>query len=126
MSDIETWLTEKVPRIHNWANREERFQNCGFHYEFWTCGTFAPDALQRLAAAKAGTDRYKAGWKDGPEVRQYTSRLKPNAVLDMLDQHFFNHPVARIERQYDVPADCKTVLLDLPLGDLIEEADREL
>lgn len=121
LADIETWLTDKVPRIQNWATREERFQGCKFHYEFWTCGTFAPDALQRLAAAKADTSRYQIGWRDGAEVRQYAARLKPKAVLDMLDRHFFNHPIARIERTYDAPSNTKPVEVDVPLGDFVDD-----
>lgn len=120
LQDVETWLTEKLPRIHGWAANEARFQDCTFHYEFWTCGTFAPDALQRLAAAKAATSRYAIGWKDGTAVRQYAARLKPKSVLNMLDQHFFNHPLARIERKYDAPADTRMVEVDTPLGDHVE------
>lgn len=123
LADVETWLIEKVPRIHSWATREERFQGCAFHYEFWTCGTFAPDALQRLAAAKAETSRYAIGWKDGPEVRQYAARLKPKAVLNMLDRHFFNHPLARLERRYDAPPETRTVEVDVELGDFAESPE---
>lgn len=120
LDDVETWLTTKVPRIHNWAVRQDRFQECSFHYEFWTCGTFASDALQRLAAAKAEIGRYAIGWKDGPDVRKYAARLRPKSVLNMLDQHFFNHPLARIDRQYDAPSNTKALGVETEGGNLLE------
>lgn len=123
LDDVETWLTTKVPRIHNWAVRQERFQGCNFHYEFWTSGTFAADALQRLAAAKAEISRYAIGWKDGPAVRQHAARLKPKSVLNMLDQHFFDHPLARIDRQYDTRPETKTLCFEVRQGDHLADPE---
>jgi len=115
--DIEHWLTERVARIHRIISQEERFEGCEFHYEYWTCGRFAPDALQRLENAKERTMRYAIGWRDGPAVRKYVAQLRPKAVLQMLDDHFLNHPIARVEAAFDASADSADLVVEVQRGD---------
>lgn len=118
LDEIEKWLTTRVPRIQSWATRQERFQGSAFHYEYWTCGTFSPEATARLEEARDKTGRYHIGWKDGAAIRKYAARLKPKAVLQMLDDHFFSHPIARVEARYDAPAETKAVSIATAPGDL--------
>ena len=117
LDEVETWLI-KVGRIHSSLSAEERFQGCAFHHEYWTCGGFSAEALQRLERARAETKRYAIGWKNGPEVRKYAARLKPKAVLQMLDDHYFKHPIARIDQRYDGPAEPVGFAVSEPLGEL--------
>lgn len=117
LDEVESWLT-KVGRIHASLSAEERFQGCDFHHEYWTCGGFTPEALQRLQRAKDETRRYAIGWKDGPAVRKYAARLRPKAVLQMLDDHYFKHPIAQIDARFDAPAETIAVSVPAPLGDL--------
>ncbi len=124
LAEIETWLTEKVPRMHRWVQWQDRFQGVAFHAEFWTTGTFSPEALARLESAREATQRYRIGWKDGAEVRRYATRLRPTSVLDMLDKHFFNHPIARTERRFDAPDATKAFAVPSTLGDLLEPPSR--
>ncbi|HEY3796708.1 MAG TPA: hypothetical protein VGL58_00010 [Caulobacteraceae bacterium] len=104
LAAVEHWLTERVARIHDELRFEDRFQSADFHYEFWTTGDFAPDALARLEEAKANTKRYTVGWRDGPAVREYASRVRHKEVLKMLDDHYFNHPIARLSKRYNARA----------------------
>jgi hypothetical protein len=116
LDEAEHWLTDRVPCIHRAVSPEERLQGCDFHYEYWTCGTFAPDALKRLEDAKVRTGRYAIGWKDGPAVRKYVTRVRPKSVVQMLDDHFFNHPIARVEARYDTPPDAADLAVEVELG----------
>jgi hypothetical protein len=96
LADVDMWLRKRVSRIHAALARETRFQECEFHYEYWTCGTFAPDALAVLEDARRNTRRYTIGWKDGDAVREYVAKVRPKAIAEMLDQHFLRHPLAAL------------------------------
>jgi len=122
---VDKWLKTRIPRIQGWAQQQERFQGCKFYYEYWTCGTFSPEALVKLQEASDRTTRYQIGWKDGPEVRKYAARLRPKAVLQMLDDHFFSHPVARIESRYDAPSETVDLKIPTPLGELSETSAKK-
>lgn len=113
-------VTEKVPKVHRWVQWQERFQGVEFHAEFWTTGTFSPEALERLEKARDGTRRYHIGWKDGVEVRHYAARAKATSVGKMLDEHFFNHPIARTEQRFDAPDATKTFVVPQTFGSLLE------
>ena len=114
---IEKWLAEKVPLIHRVLRRESRFRETSLHFEFWTCGSFSEEALMRLENAAAHTRKYTLGWKDGAAVRAYAARVRPKAVAEMLDQHFFAHPLAGLEGGIDL---APPTISDIDLGDLFD------
>ena len=62
----EHWITDRVPLAHRRLRREQQFQECEFHFEYWTCGSFAPDALAHSCAkAVSRTKKYALrleGW----------------------------------------------------------------
>jgi len=120
---IEDWLTQRVARVHRVLAAEARFRNCAFHYQYWTCGSFAPDALALLRKMAGQTKKYSIGWKDGQAVRAYASRVKPKAILDILDQHFFKHPITKFQKrnrsiEMDATAPSKPKWLDEEFEDL--------
>ena len=97
--------------MHRALSREQRFQQCAFHYEYWTCGSFAPDALALLKKSAGRMKKYAIGWKNGNAVRAYVAKIKPKAVANMFDQHFFQHPIAISNRRNrairHAPANCR-------------------
>ena len=109
--------------MHAALKNEDRFQGCAFHYEYWTCGTFSPEAIVFLDAAGSKTKKYKAGWRDGPGVRAYAADVRPGTVVKVLDEHFFKHPLGRADRKYDGSAAIREVTLDMELDELGEDAD---
>ncbi len=121
---IEHWLTERVARIHRAISQEERFGGCDFHYEYWTCGTFAPDALKRLQEAKERTGRYAIGWKDGPAVRKYVEKVRPKSVVQMLDDHFLNHPIARVEARHARPPEPADLAIEAEVNEFVPAPSR--
>ena len=114
---VDKWLHERVPLIHRVLRCKERFQECTFHFEFWTCGSFSDESLEMLQGAAACTRKYKLGWRDGKDVRTYAARVRPKGIAEMLDQHFFAHPIARLDRA--VPAG-PTIIGDIDSSALIK------
>lgn len=91
--EVKTWLI-RVDRIHRFHRAEDRFQGCTFGFELWTTGGFDVEALTLLKREKAKRRKISLGWRDGPSVRDYAKRAKRKAVLDSLDEHYFNHPLS--------------------------------
>jgi hypothetical protein len=90
---IDRWLTKKIPVIRSALMAETRFRNVQFSFEYWTSGRFAPDALQRLQKAQRETSKYDIGWRDGPGVVQYASEKRLRSMVDILRQHYTQHPL---------------------------------
>jgi hypothetical protein len=111
---IEHWITNRVPLLHRALSREPRFQECAFHYQYWTCGSFTPDAVALLNGAARRTKKYAIGWKDGDAVRAYVAKVRPKAVAKMFDQHFFQHPISLFDKRYGASTEISK-LSDAPL-----------
>jgi hypothetical protein len=97
LNETETWLTQKVPVIHNALRSEARLAGFQFTFQLWTTGGFHPDALARLKNAKKLTKKYEIAWKDGPGVREQAGQLAAPGVAKILDEHYFKHPLTEVE-----------------------------
>jgi hypothetical protein len=113
LNAMEHWITDRVPVMHGALKQESRFKGSKFYYEYWTCGSFAPDAIAYLEKVSAKTKKYALGWKDGPAVRAYAAKIRPSTVLKVLDEHYFKHPIARVEKKYDGAAALREATLDM-------------
>jgi hypothetical protein len=113
LSAVEHWVTDRVPVMHAALKNEGRFQGCKFNYEFWTCGSFSPEAIAFLEKVAAKTRKYALGWKDGPAVRAYAAEVKPSTMLKVLDEHYFKHPLAQIDKKHDGNAALRKITLDI-------------
>ncbi len=92
--EVEQWLTKRIPTINAAHRAEERFSDSAMHHEFWTSGSFHPEALQLLNKAKATTTKYVIDWKDGSAVREYAKEVKSPGIRKMLDEHYFKHDLS--------------------------------
>lgn len=110
---VQHWLNDRVPVMQGALKNEARFSGCKFHYEYWTCGTFSSDAIAFLERAAAKTRRYSIGWKDGPAVRAYAAAVRPSTVLKVLDEHYFKHPLSRIDQKHDGNAALREAMLEM-------------
>lgn len=95
--EIKKWL-ERVGRIYRYYRAQGRFQGCQFGFEFWTTGQFEKDALLLLMKEKKRRVKITLNWRDGPQVREYAKKANNKSILDTLDQHYFKHPLADLER----------------------------
>jgi hypothetical protein len=94
--EIDKWLSEKLPVIDRAHRQQERFDGTALRFEFWTTGTFEPEALALLEDAKRKIRRYEVAWKDGSAVRDYAKGLKAAGIRKILNEHYFSHPIARL------------------------------
>lgn len=126
LADVEEWVKEKVPGINTWI-KSSQLANHKVSFEFWTTGRFAPEALELLASATKATKKYAISFREGPEVRQYAAALPGSGILKVLDEHYFNHPIARFDRRYDGSSRIEELGLSILEGDLSEiDADDDV
>lgn len=96
--EVEDWLKRCVPRIYKYHRSQERFQSSTLCFEFWTCGTFHPNALITLKDAASRITKYKIAWKDGLAIREFAKDIDKPGIRKILDEHYFNHPVAKMAK----------------------------
>ena len=92
-TEVEKWIT-RVGRIHAHHRQEARFQHHEFFFELWTTGEFDQDATQLLKAEKKRRVRINLGWRDGRKIREYAKKANRKSILDTLNEHYFQHPLA--------------------------------
>ena len=94
--EISDWLERRVPIINSAHRFERRFDNSSTRFEFWTCGTFDEDTLSLLQIAKDRTRKYGIDWSDGLAVRQYAKGMIAPGIKKVLNEHYFDNPLAAI------------------------------
>ncbi len=98
LTDVNRWLTEKIPTINDSIRHQERFSSSKVRFELWTTGQFHADAIKALKEAKRKTKKYEIAWLNGSEVRQYADKIKAPGIRKILDAHYFDHPLAKFVR----------------------------
>jgi hypothetical protein len=94
-SEVEEWLTRKVPKIRSWIISESRFSGFDLHFEIWTSGIFSPDALEFLKSSKDKIRKYNIAWKEGSQVLQTARDQHETRIVDLLSEQFLRHPLAK-------------------------------
>jgi NADH:ubiquinone oxidoreductase subunit 3 (subunit A) len=107
LSEVEKWLTQKVPTIHAALKGQDRYSSAEFAFEFWTASSFEPGAENLLQEAKRFTRRYRIGWKNGVDIRKYAESIKAPGLRKIIDDHYFKDILAH-------PAPEKAVLAEQP------------
>ena len=92
VDEINDWITKKIPVIYNATRQESRF-NGTVRFEFWTCGKFHDDAIELLCGTKSSVKKYELYWKDGTQVKEYSSRISAGGIKKILNEHYFKHPL---------------------------------
>ncbi len=91
--EIDRWLGTSIPRIYQWLREQIRFQGSDIGFEFWTSGSFSPEAIALLERHARQTRKYAIGWRDGPQVEEYVTRTRNGRLVDVFREHYRNHPL---------------------------------
>lgn len=94
LKEIEQWLREKIPTIYSALRQQEQFSGATIGFEFWTCGWIDEEALKCLREAQTTTRKYTIDWKTGADVRSYVQGMASPGLKRILNEHYFNHPMA--------------------------------
>jgi hypothetical protein len=94
LADVEKWLCKSVPIIRYWLLEHPDFCNHRHTFNYWTTGSFAPDAITFLTSAKSETRKYNIDWLDGEGVLRQASSAHASAAVKALNEHYLRHPIA--------------------------------
>lgn len=94
--ECEKWAEDRVPLIFKALKEDSRYRNCSFRFEYWTCGTLTEDAKRYLESISKTVKRYELRCRVGKSVLEYTKRVQEPALIDMLNEHYYNHPFTAI------------------------------
>jgi hypothetical protein len=79
--EIKDWLQTRVPRLRKSLLSQDSFKKFPLSFEFWTTGSFTPEAICYLKARKNQFSRYQVTWMDGDGARKYVARTKDSYIL---------------------------------------------
>lgn len=113
---VKEWI-KKVNLIHSVLRQEKRFQKAKFGFEYWTCGTFSPQAIAYLENEKKNRKKITLHWRNGDDVRAYAAEVNNTGILKTLDEHYFNHPVNVFLKKNSKPEDFDATPPELEYDD---------
>ncbi|MDH4442140.1 MAG: hypothetical protein QE284_17360 [Rhizobium sp.] len=96
LEEVQRWHGDRVPLLHSIIRTDSRFYNKPLSFELWTNGPIAVDALAWLREQPIRSDLSLA-WRDGTEMKTYTDRAANTAIRKALNEHYFRHPLAKID-----------------------------
>lgn len=100
--EVELWLKRTIHIQRKYLQSQERFSQSRQIFEFWTTGSFSPEAIQLLKTTADRTKKYDIKWKDGHEVLEYVQGIKTRRLALTLQEHYLRHPLTKLERQFDL------------------------
>jgi hypothetical protein len=96
-TDVEKWYANRVPLIERLLRQEQRYASAQIRFELWSNGFFSDDALVWLQAQSLEFPTHSLGWKQGNDLKDYARRAPSAAIRKTLNEHYFLHPMAKIE-----------------------------
>lgn len=97
--EVRKWIEDRIPLIRKCVLAQPLWNNLQQRFQFWTCGSFSPNAREFLEQAASKTTKYEIHCKDGNGVKEYAQKLQGSSLSKTLNEHFFQHPLTKIEQK---------------------------
>jgi hypothetical protein len=94
LEEIDYWLQQQVPIFRAFSLAHTDWKSKKMTFEFWTTGTFEPDAFARLEQAKESIKKYHIDFKDFKGVTEKVKLTESKTLIKTFSDHFLNHPMA--------------------------------
>jgi hypothetical protein len=101
LDQVRRWREDRVPVIYEALSADGRYADRSFSFELWSNGRFRPDAAAWLAD-RASDPRFEIAWRDGDAVRAYLGLAKSAAITKIMNEHYFRHPLASLNKSAPV------------------------
>lgn len=98
--EIDRWLEIRIPLVYKQAKNHSDWKNRTLKFEFWTTGRLSTAAIERIEKEKntIRPGRYTLEYCDSARLVELAKSTGDRALLGTLQQHFIEHPIAKIER----------------------------
>lgn len=104
MVEVQRWRDDRVPLLFKALRADSRFSSSPLTFEIWTNGPIGSDAIDWLSRYPT-TEEYTVAWKDGPALKTYVDKARSPSIRNVLRDHYFKHPLARITAKPAIPQD---------------------
>lgn len=98
--EVERWLNTRIPLVRSEVLKHPDWKNRKLYFEFWTIGKLSAGAVAKIEKAKSAVrpGKYTLDYRDANRVVNIAKELNDAAILDALQRHFLEHPLATAER----------------------------
>lgn len=98
--EVDRWLEKRIPLVYKQALAAPDWRNREFYFEFWTTGRLSKASITKIEKAKTTVrpGRYTLNFCDSEGLTVIARATKDRALIDVLRQHFLDHPMAKIQR----------------------------
>lgn len=95
-TEIEKWLTKRVPFLRKQALAHPEWKNMKYRFELWTTGELSDKARGLVENAKQTIreDAYSIEIKQAQEIENLAIETSDKPLLNILRQHFLKSPLA--------------------------------
>jgi hypothetical protein len=93
--EVELWLNKRIPLLRKQALEHPDWRNLDLHFELWTSGELSTLSAKAVAEAQEKHQgRYRIRVRSSTEIESLSESLYDKALSKVLQQHFFEHPLA--------------------------------
>jgi hypothetical protein len=98
-SEVEKWLTERVPKTVKAAREHTDWKNITPTLEFWTTGKLSDNSIKMIERAMSTIKptKYKLGYKDAQEVQRSVKETGDESLIKSFEKNFIKDPVSSIK-----------------------------
>lgn len=98
LEEVKKWYADRIPMITEILESSTPNEERSIRFELWSNGLFHPRALDWLKNELSSEKQWDVGWRDGKEMKEYVRRAKNKTISNILNQHYFKHPLTKLVR----------------------------
>lgn len=87
-SDIESWLSDKIPVIRKWILQQPSLNDKEIHFQFWCTGGFDDDAQELIDRVIITTKKHTLEFFDSKKILKTSAEAKSKKFTDILNEYF--------------------------------------
>jgi hypothetical protein len=97
---VEHWLKQTIPRLYEYARTHPEWRSLELAFELWTTGKLSDSARIQVAelSARVRPTKYTVVVREADGIREVAKSLHDRSLLNIFNEHFFEHPFASAER----------------------------
>jgi hypothetical protein len=127
LSEAEDWVTRQIPRIRKALIENREGRQPKFSFEFWTSGSFSPEAKTFLETAASGAKNYEIKLFEGAQLSAFADESGDSYLPKLLNDFFLRNTtsarLADLQRRRSQLAHLESAEMPRPANPLTFQMD---